>query len=99
LKVKKTTPKGTKKVASKTGGVQDKQSVEGSMDCDVAEKIVGAKLAAKDEIFYEIEWRKRYDKSIPSRSFYPSSKVRDMYPQLVLDFIEDKMTTKMRNRK
>jgi hypothetical protein len=67
---------------------------EGRVTCDVANRIVNAKLDSKNNVHYEIEWRPRYDKSMPKNTLYPSPVVRDYYPQLVLDFIESEMMKK-----
>jgi hypothetical protein len=69
--------------------------VPGNIKKDVVERVISVKLTPNNEIHYELKYNKRYDGTVPTNSSYPSEVVRKMYPQEVIDYIEDRMKQKM----
>lgn len=64
---------------------------EGNVNCDIPLKIISAKYIKNSEIQCLVEWKPRYNKSVPKNSYVSSSEMRKLYYNLLLDFYESKI--------
>jgi hypothetical protein len=68
-------------------------STPGSLEYDIPQKIVSAKMGVNKEVLCRIEWNKRYDGSIPDHSYISNKILKQIYPQLLIDYYESKLRT------
>jgi hypothetical protein len=63
----------------------------GSIECDIPSKIISAKLTGNNEVLCLVEWKTRYDGTLPDRSYYSNKELRSKYACLLLDYYESKL--------
>ncbi len=62
----------------------------GSLDYDIPSRITHAKMSS-GEVMCQIEWKKRYDDTLPKRSYVTNKQLRKLYPLILLDYYESKI--------
>jgi hypothetical protein len=62
----------------------------GSLDCDIPKIIINAKMSG-NEIKCLVSWNKRYDGSNPGNTYISNKLLREIYPQLLIEYYESKI--------
>jgi hypothetical protein len=68
-----------------------KVSVEGSLEFDIPLKIISAKLSSDGDVLCTMEWKKRYDGSIPLNSVISNKVLKSSFPDLLLEYYESRL--------
>lgn len=65
--------------------------VDGNLCYDIPHKIVDAKTTKQNGIQCFVEWKPRYDKTVPNNSYVSNSELKKNFPHLLLEFYESKI--------
>lgn len=83
--------KSTEEKSYKPKNKLSKVNSEGSLEYDIPMKIISAKLSNEGDVLCTMEWKKRYDGSVPLTSVISNKILKLSYPDLLLDYYESRL--------
>lgn len=81
--------KTLRKIYSKNKNLNG-NNIEGKILCDIPKKVISIRINS-NVIICKVEWKKRYDGSIPKKSEVTFKFLKNHYPEILIEYLESNL--------